>query len=94
MTPLTPFSRGCKASVYRGFAPLHPQTGKFLYSKQNSPHKVQGTLYREELPLGEDWRGLFLKALQPGFQFEQHLDVILERGTHAPAVTACGIYMD
>jgi hypothetical protein len=62
MTPLTPFSRGCKASVYRGFAPLHPQTGKFLYSKQNSPHKVQETLYREELPLGEDWRGSLLKS--------------------------------
>jgi len=61
MTPLTPSKTGCKACVYRGFAPLHPQTGKFLYSKQNSPHKVQGTLYREDPPLGEDWRGSLLK---------------------------------
>ena len=39
-------------------------------------------------------RILYLETLQPGFQFEQHFDVILERGTHAPAVTARGIYMD
>ena len=79
MTPLTPSKTGCKASVYRGFAPLHPQMRKFLYSKQNSPHKVQGTLYREELPLGEDWRGsLSLKTLKPGFQFQQHFDMILK----------------
>ena len=56
---------------------------------------MQGTLYREELPLGEDWRGsLSLKTLQPGFQFKKHFNMILERGTHAPAVTARGIDME
>lgn len=39
-------------------------------------------------------RILSLETLQPGFQLKQHLDVILERGTHAPAVTARGIDMD
>ena len=24
LSPLTPFETGCKPSVYRGFAPLHP----------------------------------------------------------------------
>ena len=79
MTPMTPPQTGCKPCVYRGFAPLHPQTGKFLYSKQNSPHKVQGTLYREEPPLGEEWRGsLSLKTLQPGFEFQQHFNMELK----------------
>ena len=26
MTPMTPSKTGCKASVYRGIAPLHPYT--------------------------------------------------------------------
>ncbi len=78
MTPLTPSKTGCKASVYRGFAPLHPQTGKYLYSKQNSPHKVQGTLYCKSLPSGRSGGGLFLKTLQPGFQFQQHFNMELK----------------
>jgi len=35
MTPLTPFRIGCKPCVYRGSAPLHPQTKKILCVKFN-----------------------------------------------------------
>ena len=35
-----------------------------------------------------------LETLEPGLQFEQHLDVVVERGAEAPAVAASRIDVD
>ena len=84
--PLHPPKQGARP-VFIGVS--HPYTLK----RENSyiANKIPRTKCREHytvkiFPSGRSGGGLFLKTLQPGFQFEQHLDVILERGTHAPAV--------